>query len=130
VDHAEEVHLEHRVDVVELLLLEQATGHQAGVVHEQADAVELGDRIAALVDRLARGQVHPRRAHRLRAAGSRVDGLEGLGLAHAGEHQLERPRGQLLGDRAADPAVGARHERDRAGQVHQVKIRRGRIVRS
>jgi len=37
VHHRGEIDLEHRVDVVDILLLEQATGHQARVVEEDVD---------------------------------------------------------------------------------------------
>jgi len=67
VNHPHEVHLQHRVDVIEVLLLEQAPGHQAGVVHNQVDARgQLSKAVDALVDRFTGGQVDRHGAHLLR----------------------------------------------------------------
>ena len=111
----DEVDLEHRVDRVHLLLLEQPAGHLAGVVDEQVDVAQV-ERVDAGVDRLAAGEVHADRADAL-------DRLEGVGVAHAGEHEPHRPGGERLAHGAADAAVGAGDEGGAAGQVHAVATR-------
>jgi len=107
VHEAHEVHLEHRVDVVGLLLLEQAAGHEAGVVHEQLHPREAG---SALLYGLARGEVELDVADLARAAGRR-GGRIGRVAAHPAEEQAERALRELLGDGPADPAARAGHER-------------------
>jgi hypothetical protein len=47
------VHLEHRVHRLDLLLLEQPAGHQAGVVDEHVDSPQLlTELLAAALERL------------------------------------------------------------------------------
>jgi len=105
VDNGHEIHLEHRVDVAGLLLLEQAAGHQAGVVDEQVYRREAA-RIA--LDRLARGEVERHGAHLSGPAGRR-HGRRSL-AAHAAEEEVERAAGQLRRDGPADAAARAGHE--------------------
>ena len=81
----DQVDLEHRVDRLHVLLLEQPAGHLAGVVDEQVDV--LVQRVGARVDRLAAGEVHAHRAD----LGAARDQLERAGVAHAREHEPQRP---------------------------------------
>ena len=121
-DRAEQVDLEHRVDLVEVLLLEQATGHAAGVIDEQIDLVaplEPGER---LLDRLARGEVHSHGPH----LDPSRDGIEAGGVADPGEDEPERLSREPLDDGAADSAVGARDEGGRSVEVHQPRVRTSR----
>jgi len=116
VDEPDEVHLEHRVDVVDLLLLEQAAGHQPGVVHEQ---IQLRQRGRRGVDRVSVREVHAHRPHLHRTAVRHVERLEALGVAHAAQEQRERAARELRGDRAADAAVRSGHERCLSCEIHR-----------
>jgi len=104
VDDAHEVHLEHRVDVAGLLLLEQAAGHEAGVVHEQVDRREAG---GAVLDGLSGREVELHIAGLAGGRGGRVRRV----TPHAAEEQAERAPGELLRDRPADPAARAGDQR-------------------
>jgi hypothetical protein len=106
----DEVDLEHRVDLVEVLVLEQPAGHAAGVVDEDVDVLGV-ERVVGGVDRVAAAEVHPHRAH-VR------DRLERVGVADAREHLLHVLPRERLGDRPSDAAVGTRHESCPAVEVH------------
>jgi len=116
VHETHEIDLEHRVDRLGVLLLEQSAGHEAGVVHEQVDRRQLA---GGRLDRLAAGEVHAHGTHLARAAGRRVERREALRVAGAAEQQAERPFGQLLRHGAADAAVRAGHERGLSLEVHR-----------
>jgi len=113
--HRDEVDLEHRVDLVEVLLLEQAAGETAGVVDEQIDVRQSG---SAPIDRRARGQVDLDGADLARAARRGDDRVHLAGRPRPGEQQRERLARQRLGDRAADAAVGAGDQRRLPLQLH------------
>jgi len=107
VDDAHEVHLEHRVDVAGLLLLEQAAGHEAGVVHEQVDRREAG---GAVLDGLSGREVELHIAGLASAPGGRGGRVRRV-APHAAEEQAERAPGELLRNRPADPAARAGDQR-------------------
>ena len=119
----DQVDLEHRVDLVDVLLLEQAAGHEAGVVDEQVDVRQ---RRGATLDRLARREIERDGAHLTGAARRRRGRLEAVGVAHAVEQQVEPAGGELGGDRAADAAVRAGDECCESVQVHRSRVR-GRL---
>ena len=118
----DEVDLEHRVDVLDVLLLQQAAGHPPGVVDEQADRVEVvAERVDARVDRLARGEVHRDGADLARAAGRQRRRLIGSWVTHAGEDGPHGARGELGHDGLADAAIGPGDEADRIPENHGIR---------
>jgi len=114
VHEPDEVDLEHRVDVVGLLLLEQAAGHEARVVHEQIDRGQLARR---RLDRLAGREVHGDVARLARAAGRRRGGV-GVRGAHSAQQQRERARRELLRYRAPDASARSGYEGCGSGEIH------------
>ena len=111
----DEVDLEHRVDGLHLLLLEQPAGHLSRVVDEQVDRGQLvAEGVHAGVERLPAREVEPDRAD----LGRTVDGLEGVRVAYAREHEPQRANGERFADSAADAAVCACDEGGAAGEVH------------
>jgi len=101
VRHRRDVDLEHRVDLVHVLLFEQPPGHPPCVVEQDVDL--LVQARPGLLDRLLGGHVH---AHGHQLAGV----LEPLGQPRAGEDPRAGTLGDLVGQRAADAAVGSRDE--------------------
>ena len=93
---SDQVDLEHRVDLLGVLLLEQPAGHQAGVVDEQ---VHRGERRARPLDRL-RGQVDLHRPDLAGAAGRRSSALKRAGS--------RTPQSRRSSGRAASSAAIAR----------------------
>jgi len=128
VDEPDEVDLEHRVDLVHVLLLEQAAGELPRVVHEQVERRLVSEAGPAALHGLPRGQVHDDRPYLPRASWRRLQRLVVVERARADEHQVERPLGELLGDRATDAAVCAGDECDCSGKVHCLKIRPAGMV--
>jgi len=119
-DQSDQVHLEHLVDLAHVLLLEQAAGHDSGVIDQNVDRRQLP---ARGVDRLSAREIEPHRAHLARPPTRRLDRLEALRRAHAGQQQVKPSGGQLLGDRAADAAVRAGNECSLCAELHQGSIR-------
>jgi hypothetical protein len=108
------VHLDHRVDLIEVLTLDQPAGELPGVVDQHIDplAAELGD---ASVDPLARGELDANRPGLPRAA--LAERREVACVAHAGQ-EVHIALGERLHQRAADAAVGPGHENGLSGKVH------------
>jgi len=113
-DEPDQIDLEHRVDVVRVLLLEQAAGHEPGVVDEQ---IERRQRAGRLLDGLPRREVDGEVSDLARPA-RRRSGRLGVGGAHAAEEQLERARSKLLGNRTSDAAARAGYECCGSGEIH------------
>ena len=99
--------------------LEQATGHEAGVVDEQVHVRQR--RGAPSIDSRSTGRARrpAPRGRRRRRRGR----LEAAGVAHAVEEQVEPAGGELGQDRAADAAVRAGDECCESVQVHRSRVR-------
>ena len=101
---AQDVHLHHRVDVVERLVLQQPADELACVVDEHVDLrAVLAEAGESGVDALARAEVE------LDDAGVAADRIEARGIADAAQHAHGLVC-QALDERAAQPAARAGDE--------------------
>ena len=117
VDHAPQVDVDHAVPVRERQLPGVALHDDAGVVHRDVQLPEVLDRgVGGALDRVGIGHVDDQRPHLGATIGETLGVRREPRLVEVG-HEHAHPRGdERLGDREADPARRAGHDRGAAVQ--------------
>src|ERR1700735_3905567 len=122
-DNPHQVHLEHRVYLVDRLLLQQSAGHQPGVVHEQVDLLQvIAKPCARSLDVRLRGEVDMHGTNLPGCTGRDAKCLEMLDIPYPCHYRSQGPLGESFDERATYAPVGSGNERDLACQVHTLRL--------